>query len=134
MPFQHVVTELAIELTLLEDDDEQRTELTASLVAIADSLIGEGGLGELAAMEEHLDGLATMVFRDESRVRDLASAFLHRLSETSRVEAFLAKVDEHHAPKPEVLTAYLARMGYACTPVTAHVDGTVIRHRHIGAR
>lgn len=116
MPFQHVVTELAIELTLLEEDDDQRGELVNHLVAIADSLIDEGGLGELAAMEEHLDGLATMVFRDEDRVRDLASTFVERLSEPARVEAFLGKVDEHHAPKPEVLTAYLARMEESCTP------------------
>jgi len=116
MPFQHVVTELAIELTLLEHDDDQRGELVNNLVAIADSLIAEGGLGELAAMEEHLDGLATMVFRKEERVGDLAAMFLERLSERARVEAFLEKVDEHHAPKPEVLTAYLARMGQGCIP------------------
>jgi hypothetical protein len=115
-PFQHIVTELAIELTLLEDDDEERGELVNHLVAIADSLIAEGSLGELAAMEEHLDGLATMVFRDEDRVCDLAATFLKRLSEPARVGAFLGKVDEHHAPKPEVLTGYLARMGRDCIP------------------
>lgn len=116
MPFQVVVTELAIELTLLEEDDDERDELIKNLVAIADSLITEGALGKLAAMEEHLDGLATMVFAAEERVQSLASTFLERLSERARVEAFLAKVDEHHAPKPEVLTAYLARMGQPCVP------------------
>ncbi len=117
MPFQHVVAELAIELTLLDEDDGQQLDLVRHLVAISDRLIVDGALGELAAMEEHMDGLATMVFGNEERVRDLASAFTKHLSERARVEAFLAKVDEHNAPKPEVLTAYLARMGSACTDV-----------------
>ena len=116
MPFQHVVTELAIELTFLEENEDERAELIRNLVAISDRLIADGDLEELAAMEEHLDGLATMVFRDDERVRNLAATFLKHLSEPARVEAFLGKVDEHHAPKPEVLTAYLARMGNECTP------------------
>ena len=116
MPFQHVVTELAIELTFLEENEDERAELIKNLVAISDRLIADGDLEELAAMEEHLDGLATMVFRDDERVRNLAATFLKHLSEPARVEAFLGKVYEHHAPKPEVLTAYLARMGNECTP------------------
>jgi hypothetical protein len=115
MPFQHVVAELAIELTLLDDDEQQRLDLVRHLVAISDRLIVDGALGELAAMEEHLDGLATMVFGNEERVQRLAGALLAHLSERERVEAFLAKVDEHNAPKPEVLTAYLARRGSSCT-------------------
>lgn len=116
MPFQHVVIELAIELALLEENEDERTELIKNLVAISDRLIADGDLEELAAMEEHLDGLATMVFRDDERVCNLAATFLKRLSVPARVEAFLGQVDEHHAPKPEVLTAYLARMGNECTP------------------
>lgn len=115
MPFQHVVTELAIELVLLEDDPEQRLELIRNLAAISDRLITDGALDELAAMVEHMDGLATMVFREDEDVRDLAAALLQQLSDPPRVEAFLAKVDDYRTPRPNVLTAYLARLDSSCT-------------------
>ena len=111
IPFETLITELAIELTLLEENETERDELIASLVSISDRLISEGALREVAAMVEHIDGLATMVFKDEPAVARLASTFLNRLGEPERLARFLAKVDEHHAPRPDVLTAYLVRFG-----------------------
>ncbi len=110
IPFETLVTELAIELTLLEENETERDELIASLVGISDRLISEGALRELAAMVEHMDGLATML-KDEPDVARLFSTLLNRLREPERLARFLAKVDEHHAPRPDVLTAYLARFG-----------------------
>ena len=50
IPFETLVTELAIELTLLKENEAERDELIESLVRISDRLISEGALGELAAM------------------------------------------------------------------------------------
>ena len=109
IPFETLVTELAIELTLLEENETERDELIESLVRISDRLISEGALGELAAMVEHMDGLATMAFKDDLAVERFAATFLNRLGEPERLARFFEKVDEHHSPKPGVLTAYLAR-------------------------
>ena len=115
IPFETLVTELALELTLLEEDETERGELIASLVSISDRLISEGALRELTAMVEHMDGLATMTFKDEPKVARLRSTLLNRLQEPERLARFLAKVDEHQTPKPDVLTAYLARFGSRAT-------------------
>ena len=77
-------------------------------------------------MVEHMDGLATMVFKDEPAVARLASTFLNRLGEPERLARFLAKVDEHHAPRPDVLTAYLARFGSLATEALLPWMGTAL--------
>ena len=110
-PLENLVVELAIELTLLEEDEGERRELITSLVAIGDRLIAEGALHELAAMVEHLEGLATMVFHEEAPIGALCRELFSQLAEPQRVDGFLEKVGDDHALRPEGLTAYVARLG-----------------------
>lgn len=114
--YQHLVTELAIELTVLEGEPEERDEIRSQMVGIAKRLIADGELTELVEMQEHLQGLATMVFPDDEGVRELSSEVMTALGEPSSIDAFLRKVDELHRPKPSVVTAYLARFPPAISP------------------
>jgi hypothetical protein len=116
IPYQHLVTELAIELTLLEGEPEEQDEIRSQLVAIAKRLIADGELVELVGMQEHLDGLASMVFPDNESVQRLASEVMRALGEPASIEGFLDKVEQIHRPKPDLVTAYLARFAPAVSP------------------
>lgn len=116
IPYEHLVTELAIELTLLEGDPEERDEIRTHMIAIAKRLIADGELPQLVGMQEHLDGLASMVFPVDENVQRLASEVMRALGESSSIEHFLGKVEELHTPKPGIVTAYLARFGSAANP------------------
>ena len=116
IPYQHLVTELAIELTLLEGEPEERDKIRTHMIAIVKRLIADGELPQLVGMQEHLDGLASMVFPDDEGVQQLASEVIRALGESASIESFLSKVDELHTPKPKVVTAYLARVGPAASP------------------
>lgn len=109
--FRQLVSELAVELALLEDDDTEHAEISKNLIDIADRMIDEGDLVELIGLHEHVDGLATMLFSKEPRVVELASKLTRALVEPLRLSAFLEKVEAVHQPKPEALTAFLARLG-----------------------
>jgi hypothetical protein len=114
--FPHLVSELAIELTLLEDDEDTRAELASGLRDIVDGLIAKGELMDVVSVHEHLDGLQRMLFAGEQSVGALSEGLRHTLAEPARVERLLSKIDKFANPTPNALTAFLARLGLATEP------------------
>jgi hypothetical protein len=115
-PFRQLVSELALELVLLEDGEEAQGEISGAIVEIADRLITDGDVAELVGMHEHIDGLTTMVFRGASSAQKLSSELTGALAEPRRFERLMEKIEMVHAPKPEALTVFLARLGPAASP------------------
>jgi len=112
-PFRQLVSELALELVLHEDDGG----IAKEIVTIADRLIADGDVVDLIGMHEHIEGLATMVFRDAPSTLKLSSELTRALTEPERFERLLDRVDRVHAPRPEALTVFLARLGPAAGPL-----------------
>ena len=112
-PFRQLVSELALELVLLEDGEEEQGEIASDIVEIADRLITDGDVAELVGMHEHIDGLATMVFWGALSAQKLSSELARALTEPGRFESLMERVEAVHAPKPEALTVFLARLGPA---------------------
>lgn len=110
-PFRQNVSELALELVLLETDEAAQSEIGRNLLDIADRLIADGDLIELAGIHEHVDGLATMVFRQEAGIVRLSRDLTRALAEPKRIEAILEMVESVLAPKPDTLTRFLVRLG-----------------------
>jgi hypothetical protein len=115
-PFRVLVSELALELALLEDSQSEHDELKRNLVDIADGLIDDSELSELTGMHEHLVGIASMALANEPAVEALSSELTRALVEPSRLDRFLAKVELTHAPKPDALGVFLARLGVEAAP------------------
>ena len=115
-PFRQLVSELALELVLLEDGEEEQGEIAGDIVEIADRLITDGEVAELVGMHEHIDGLTAMVFRGSPSAQKLSSELTRALTEPGRFESLMETVEAAHAPKPEALTVFLARLGTAAAP------------------
>jgi hypothetical protein len=115
-PFQKLVSELALELVLLEDGEEERSDISEEIVEIADRLIADGDVSELVGMHEHIEGLSTMVFRGAPSVQRLSSELTRALVEPGRFERLMESVETSHAPRPEALAVFLARLGAAVGP------------------
>ncbi len=112
-PFRQLVSELALELSLLEDGEEERSDLSEEIVEIADRLIADGDVAELVGMHEHIEGLAAMVFGSVPGAQRLSSRLTLALVEPERFERLMERIEVVHAPKPEALTVFLARLGPA---------------------
>ncbi len=110
-PLGTLVVELAIELTLQERRREERERIVESMVAIADRLLKDGELGEVARMCEHLEGLADMLLAKSEAVGHLREKVFRALSEAERLGNFLEQVEQSRALKPSELTTFLARLG-----------------------
>ncbi len=110
-PFRQVVAELALELVLLEDGENEKGEISEEIVEIADRLIADGDVAELVGMHEHVEGLATMVFRGAASAQKLSLELTRSLVEPERFERLMETVELEHAPKPEALTVFLGRLG-----------------------
>jgi len=110
-PFRQLVSELALELVLLEDDEDQQGEILEEIVEIADRLIADGDVAELLGMHEHIEGLANMIFRGAPSAQRLSSELTRSLLEPERFERLMERVERVHAPRPEALTVCLARLG-----------------------
>lgn len=110
-PFHQLVSELVLELTLLETEEESLAELRQSLLAIVDRLIQDGEILDLTGIHEHLIGLSTMVFANEPTVAKLVEEVQTALAEPERLGRVLERVDNLHVPKPDALTAFFARLG-----------------------
>ena len=110
-PFRQLVSELALELVLLEDGAEEQGEVSEEIVEIADRLIADGDVAELMGMHEHIEGLTTMIFPNAVSARKLSSELSRSLAEPERFEKLMERVDLLHAPRPEGLTVFLARLG-----------------------
>jgi hypothetical protein len=110
-PFRQLVSELALELVLLEDGEEEQGGISEEIVEIADRLISDGDVAELMGMHEHIEGLATMVFPKAASAQTLSSELTRSLSEPERFEKLMERVEVVHAPRPEALTVFLARLG-----------------------
>jgi hypothetical protein len=115
-PFRVLVSELALELALLEDSQAEHEELKRNLIDIADRLIDDGELSELTGLHEHLVGLASMALAKEPAVEALSSELTRALAEPGRMDRFLARVELAHAPKPDALGVFLARLGPETAP------------------
>jgi hypothetical protein len=111
-PFPQLVSELALDLVLVEDDPDVAKEM----VAIADRLIADGDVIEVVGMHEHVEGLASMVFRGSKAALRLSSELTRALTEPGRFERFMERVERVHAPRPESLTVFLARLGPSVGP------------------
>ena len=114
-PFRQLVSELALELVLLEDGEEAQGEISGEIVEIADRLITDGDVADLVGMHEHIDGLVTMVFRGAPAAQNLSSELTRALAESGRFERLMEKIEIVHAPKPEALTVFLGRLGPAAS-------------------
>jgi hypothetical protein len=110
-PFRQLVSELALELVLLEDGEEEQGEISEEIVEIADRLIADGDVAELMGMHEHIEGLATMIFPRAASAQKLSLELTLSLSEPERFEKLMERVEVVHAPRPEALTVFLARLG-----------------------
>ena len=110
-PIGALVVELAIELTLQERRREERERIVGSMVAIADRLLKDGELGEVARMCEHLEGLADMLLAKSEAVGHLRERVFRALCEAERLGNFLEQVEQSRALKPSELTTFLARLG-----------------------
>jgi hypothetical protein len=110
-PFRQIVSELALELVLLEDGEAEQGEILEEVVEIADRLIADGDVAELVGMHEHIEGLATMIFREAASAQNLSSELTRSLVEPERFEKLMERVEMVHAPRPEALTTFLARLG-----------------------
>lgn len=110
-PFRQLVSELALELVLLEDGEDEQGEIAEEIVEIADRLITDGDVAELMGMHEHIEGLATMIFGGAASAQKLSSELTRSLTETERFERLMERVEMVHAPRPEALTVFLARLG-----------------------
>jgi hypothetical protein len=110
-PFCVSVVELAIELTLQERRKEERDRLANGLVAIADRLLKDGELVEIARMAEHIEGLADMLLAKSEPVAHLRTKVFRALSDAERLDGFLEQVERTRCLKPNELTTHLARLG-----------------------
>jgi len=116
-PFRQVVAELALELVLLEDGENEKGQISEEIVEIADRLIADGDVAELVGMHEHVEGLATMVFRGAASAQKLSLELTRSLVEPERFERLMETVEMEHAPKPEALTVFLGRLGSSASPL-----------------
>ncbi len=112
-PFRQLVSELALELALLEDGEDEQGEIMEGMVEIADRLIADGDVGELMGMHEHIEGLATMIFPGAASAQRLSSQLTQSLVEPGRFEKLMERVEVVHAPRPEAVTVFLARLGWS---------------------
>jgi len=110
-PFRQLVSELALELVLLEDGEDEQSEISEEIVEIADRLIADGDVAELVGMHEHIEGLVTMIFRGAASAQRLSSELTRSLAEPERFERLMERIEMVHAPRPEALTVFLARLG-----------------------
>jgi hypothetical protein len=110
-PFRQLVSELALELILLEDGEDEQGEISEEIVEIVDRLIADGDVAEVVGMHEHIEGLATMIFAGATSAQKLSSELTQALAEPERFERLMERVEVVHAPRPEALTVFLARLG-----------------------
>ena len=115
-PFCGSVVELAIELTLQERRKEERDRITDSLIAIANRLLKDGELEEIARLAEHLEGLSGMLLSDSEPVTELRKKVFRALSDPEHLGGLLDQVEQARQLKPSELTMYLARLGTDALP------------------
>jgi hypothetical protein len=109
-PFWQLVSELALEIVLLEDDDAAQDEIHSEIVEIADGLIADGDVLELIGLHEHVEGLTVMIFPHERTAMRLTSELTRALTEPKRFAQLMERVETAHTVKPETLTVFLARL------------------------
>ncbi len=115
-PFSVSVVELAIELTLQERRKEERDRITDSLIAIANRLLRDGELQEIARLAEHLEGLSGMLLADSEPVTQLRQRVFRALCNPEHLGGFLDQVEQARQLKPTELTMYLVRLGQDALP------------------
>jgi hypothetical protein len=116
-PFRQLVSELALELILLEEGDAAQDEIISEIVEIADRLIADGDVLELIGLHEHVEGLTVMILPRERPAVRLTSELTRALTEPARFEQLMERLETTHTVKPETLTVFLARLGSAAAPL-----------------
>ena len=111
-PFSVSVVELAIELTLQERRREEHDRLAEGLAAVADRLLKDGNLDEVALLVEHLEGLTDMLLGKSEPVTRLRDKVFRALSDPEFLGKFLDQVERSRRLKPSELTVFLARLGH----------------------
>ena len=116
-PFRQLVSELALELILLEDGDAAQNEIVSQIVEVADRLIADGDIAELIGVHEHVEGLTVMILPQEQPAQKLTSELTRALAEPERFDRLMERVETIHNVKPEALTVFLARLRSAAAPL-----------------
>jgi hypothetical protein len=115
-PFRQLVSELALELILLEDGETAQNEIVSQIVEIADRLIADGDIAELIGVHEHVEGLTVMILPRERQAQKLTSELTRALTEPGRFRRLMEQVEKTHTVKPEALTVFVARLRSAAEP------------------
>ena len=114
--FSRIVTELAIELTVLETSDEEQSKIAESLVGIFEQLVSEGELVTLLTAIDHLAGLAEMSFADSVPIQRLMSQVTQALSDPQRLGRILGQLERNGQLAPEQLQTFLLRLADQALP------------------
>jgi hypothetical protein len=116
-PIGVALVELAIELTLLETSQEERTALANHLLSVVRRLLRDGRLDQVARALEHLESPNVVALGDSEHVRCLSEALVHLLSEPEQLRLFLEFVESDRSLEPWLITAYLAHLEPGTLPI-----------------
>jgi len=111
-PFWARAVELGVELMLLETAAADRQNLITCLLGIVDQHQAAGDVVAVAAVPEHVSGLAS-VFGDARELPQVEAQLMQALAEPARLSRFLELAGSSRDLSPAELTAYVARLGNA---------------------
>jgi HD-GYP domain-containing protein (c-di-GMP phosphodiesterase class II) len=113
--FSGVAVELALELTHLASDDEEREETAQGLLGVFLRLLDED-IASLVRAAEHLSTLSQSLFSDSTAVQRLRADCVGALSEPEAVTQLLRRIQTDRCLEPAALTAHLEHLGVAALP------------------
>jgi hypothetical protein len=123
-----VVIELAIDLTLLSEENEAREKITAGVITILDRWIFDGAVGEAIEAVGILDVFAATELADSAPVVVLRDRVLQALAEPQRLATVLDNA-ETRGTSPGLLRYLLKRLGEPALPsVVASLAGLKSNH------
>jgi len=110
-----VLIDLAIDLTLLSEEEEARDKIAAGLVTILDQMVAEEAVGEAIEAVGILDELTETEQAESAPVTVLRDRVLHDLAEPKRLAAILENA-ETRGPQLGLLRYLLMRLGESALP------------------
>lgn len=126
-----VVIDLAIDLTLLSEEEEAREKIAAGVVTILDQMIVEGAVGEAIEAVGILDEFAETELAESAPVAVLRDRVLQDLAEPKRLAALLDNA-ETSGVQPGLLRYLLMRLGESALPSIVS-DLTELKSEHLQA-
>ncbi len=126
-----VIIDLAIDLTLLSEEEEAREKIAAGVVTILDQRIIEGAVGEAIEAVGILDEFAETELAESAPVVVLRDRVLQDLAEPKRLAALLDKA-ETSGVQPGLLRYLLMRLGESALPSIV-ADLTELKSEHLQA-